>query len=695
MFEKANEINVRPTIIRKDFAPTKPLAESIAVNTRPMTFHQALVDKTGPGERTHELHIGSTDLETKAVLLSQGGVEESIVRIAMDVGANTNLLKKMFPMKKDGGYLDTTNPHFTATSLQEEIKSSMKGYVDGSDLEIASMLYVAFMADLLKGTSIIQPSKPLVCTTQALDIFVSPDVIREQVRVNSLMMTLDEANLCLNLGRIKRLTPKYFITEACKVLSNLGITLMDDRRHEMYLDDAKHLVQMYHHPEKRFSLLPVDVRDDINLKTLASNISFTIFALTTPGSNELRTPAHLLSKALAYVVAVINKSPRMDVVTMDQIRKYIGHTQVKDPKGQVVGSIAWRNMNGAVRTQASRYVPMNRDESIHFQQPQKIVEEIFDSVGSKLFSAISGRQMADMTHEVMTNLATTESKPYSIAIGLTDYDMMHYAVASADAIYMRTEKENGDIFPSLVYEVHHNDNYLGSVGTYGEKSLLRNAAEAVTLCMDNEQNIEVAPRVQGIKDDARKGFLYGDPSLTSIPLASAFKYDMDVLGKKIRLNVAIEDLIGIYQSSQVMVHVPIVNRMLMNTYYGVVEFLKTTIAKASQAKDINTGVLEMMLALNVNKTLSTVYSSAAGRAVVKTIIFKILESLDVTNLEPYKLDLYRAERQIDMCVWSSLIMLVKMGCVDYEHIKLYRDMINAPNMIQALLASSDFDFSEI
>lgn len=694
MFEKATETVNRPTVRRTEFDAHKPLLATPAVSTRPLTFHQVMIDKTGPGERTHELHVGSTDLETRAILLAQGAVEDVIARICMDVESNMAILKKMFPTK-DGGYLDTRNPHFTAPGLQEEIKSVMAGYASGTDIEIASMLYVTFIADLLKGTAIVQPSRPLVTTTQSLSIFVDPKVIMEQVKINSLMMTLDTHSLTLNLGRIQRLTPKYFISEACKVLSDFGIALIDDQRHAMYLRDAQLLVQYYHHPDKRFTHLPVDVREDINLKNLAGNLSFSMFALASPVGPNLITPAHLLSKAVAYVASVLNKSPRMEIIPIDQVKKYVSHMQVKSPKSKVVGAITWRNMNGAVRTQAARFVPMNKAETIHCQQPQKIVEEMFDSIGSKMFSNVSGHKMGEIAHEVMTNIAVAETKPYNMVIGLSDFDVMHYAVAIASATYLRLEGEGKDVIPALVYEVHHDDNYLGSVGTYGEKSLLKSAFETVTLSDDNVQNVEVTPRVQGIKDDARKGFYYGKPEETHVSLAASFKYNMDILGKKVRMNVNIEDLLGIYQSTNIMVRVPIVNKMVLENYHDTIKHLRTRISRAGQDKRINAKILDMMLAMNVNQMMSTLYSTSAGKSIVKTIIFKILESLDVDDVEPFKIDLYRAERQIDMHVWSALIMLVKMGVMNYDQMKLFRNMITNEDMVQALLLSSDFDFSEV
>lgn len=694
MFEQAKETVSRPTVRRVEFDTQKPLLSTPAVGTRPLTFHQLMIDKTGPGERTHELHVGSTDLETRAILLAQGGVEDVIARICMDVESNNAILRKMFPTK-EGGYLDTRNPHFTAPGLQDEIKSVMSGYADGSDIEIASMLYVTFIADLLKGTAIVQPSKPLVTTTQSLSIFVDPRVIMEQVKVNSLMMTLDTHQLSLNIGRIQRLTPKFFISEACKVLSELGIALIDDQRHAMYLRDAQLLVQYYHHPEKRFTHLPVDVREDVNLKNLAGNLSFTIFALSTPVGPNLITPAHLLSKAVAYVASVLNKSPRMEIIPIEQAKKYISHRQVVDPKDRVVGGITWRNMNGEVRTQAARFIPMNKAETIHCQQPQKIVEEMFDSVGAKLFQNLSGHKMADMAHEVMTNISTTEKKPYNMTIGLTDFDIMHYAVTVSDATYMRLEGTSKEITPTLVYEVRHRDNYLGSIGTYGERSLLRSAFEAIILAEDNVQNVEVTPRVQGIKDDARRGFFYGSPSKTHTTLAANFKYNVDVLGRQVRLNINIEELLGIFQSSNILIRIPIVNKMVLDNYHDVIKHLRSRINTTSANKEINQEILHMMLAMNVNQIMAGLYGSAAGKSIVKTVIFKILESLDVDDLEPFKVDLYRAERQIDMHVWSALIMLIKMGVLDYTQMKLFRDMITDKRMSQALLLSSDFDFSEV
>lgn len=694
MFDESIKTVLRPTVAKIEFDSQKALLDTPAAVTRPMKYHQAMIDKTGPGERTHELHIGSADLETKAILLAQGGVEDVIARICMDVESNTAILRKMFPTK-EGGYLDTTNPHFTATSLQEEIKSVMRGYAEGSDIEKASMLYVAFIADLLKGTAVIQPSKPLVCTTQSLNIFVDPSVIEEQVRVNSLMMTLDSVNLSLNLGRIRRLTPKFFIAEACNLLSELGIALVDDKKHLMYLHDVQQLVSYYHHPDRRFTHLPIDVRDDINLKSLAGNLSFTIYALTMPTTGMITTPAHTLNKALAYVASVLNKSPRMEIIPIDQIKKYISHMQIKSPKGQVVGGVSWRNMNGQVRTQASRFIPMNRSETIHFQQQQRIVEEVFDSVGSKLFSSISGHKMGEVAHEILTNIATTEKKPYNLTIGLTPSDLMHYAVACANATYLRMEENGDNVMPSLVYEVHHDDNYLGSVGTYGKRSLLKSAAETIILIEDNVQNVEVAPRVQGIKDEARRGFLYGDPTKLCTPLHTPMVFNTDILGKQVRLKITIEELIGIHENSQIQVHIPIVNRMVMDNYYQLIKFLRSQIKSKSEVPEINTRTLEMMLCMHVNRTMTSVYSSTAGKAIVKSVIFKILETIPAKDLAPYKLDLYRSERQIDMYVWSALVMLMKMGILTFDQTKLFRDMITSKDMVQALLMSSDFDFSEV
>jgi hypothetical protein len=687
----------RPTVNKVTFDATKPLSRSILTSTRAVTFHETMIDKTGPGERTHELHIGRTDLETKALLMAQGGVEEVIARMAIDLDANRLILRKMFP-SKEGGYVDTTNPHYTATSLQDDIRTPMSGFASGSDLEIASMLYVSFMADLLNGTSVIQPSKPLVCTTRALNTFVSPDVIREQVRVNSIMNTLDSANLQLNLGRIRRLTPKYFLTEACRALGNLGMALLENKKHDQYLQDSFLLVRYFHDPEARDTLLPVDLRDDINLKSLASNLSFALASVTTVGGIKLHTPAHALKDALRYVVSVLKKSPRMDIIPMEHVKKYMSHMQIKDPKDQIVGSVVWRNMNGNVRTQATRFIPMNSKETIHFQQPQRLVEEVFDSIGSNLFKNIDGHKIGRLAHEVLSNVATNIEKPYGLTIGLDGFDVMHYACAVADATYLRYDTEDSDaaIPVQLVYEVHHNDHYLGSVGTYGEKSILTSPVEAITLASDNVQVVEIMPRVQGVKDDARTGFYFGDPNLRCTKLGKDLVYNFKVKGKARKLKIPVQDLLGVFQSATIAIHEPIVNSMVLSNYCDTLTHLLREVKLVGGGDTgINVKALELLVAMHVNKILASVYSGAAGKALANSVIFKILETLPKEDLEVYKLDLYRAESQIDMLVWTSLIMMMKMGIVNYDQVKQLRNIITQPAMTQYLLASTDFDFKEI
>jgi hypothetical protein len=685
--------------IFRDINPTKRVSAEKTVINRAVNFSSFLDRKACPGNRTLIFGTGKDMDEALAFLLADSDVRDAVASILLDVEQSYAMVAVMFPNKKTS-YLQTNDAALTTQMLADYLREAIEklGY-SGRVGEYATIVITEFLSRLLAETHVFKPVKGYLKLYDYMDAFVNAEELMRYGAENSIEELLAKVSFRCDLRSQKRLTLNMLQAMVAPKLRDIGDELSRSvLPGEQAMRDALIMVRWYLDIEQRGKMLPEELLDDENLRALASNLTFALASMDKQfikGSMRPRTVEHRLDRALALAHAMLKKSLRFQMAPLSALRERFSHTRLVGPRSELKGVVVSQNLTGEVRTQVSKFLKAAKKEGveIYHQQPTKEAETMLDSVLSGFMTKVTGAEIQGIAEELYSSVVTSTPKPFVVGVCCNELEIMHYAVALAEkAVIMKDVMSKATTIHYLV-DVGK-QNYRPSSGITAGQVILTDPAEAILCLADHEATIEVHAHIQGVPDSQRDAYYWGDPEEKTIQLNKPLVYATELAGKNRVIETSIQELLGIYESDQVRVMIPIVNAYLMDELLQVMKHFDMTRRAINPDNDVNIDPvrLQMHMGMRLNNVFRALYDTPIGSDLVNAIYYKIMTS---DQIEPGELDevresMYIAKKRLEMQMWTTLMILAKAGYINYDDHRFILDIVTSPYVAEIIAGTSDF-----
>lgn len=350
---------------------------------------------------------------------------------------------------------------------------------------------------------------------------------------------------------VKEFDPRIAETLLGPLLVTAANRLLNAVRYSTYMRTAAVLVSRWMCQAENF---PAHLRDDPNIRSLASNFSFAFGALRMIEDPIVR-PDFELREALEYTAMRIRELNRFETISLERFQQMYTHELVRAPSGYVCGVIVTANELFEVPTQVTKFVE-RQDFTIQCQV--EVAEAYLKPITEAITRAFTGGLLARTLHvaaqHVLTRrweLATGSGGAVGFIYNVSVDEEYLYALTFATRIYLTdiVTTANGQVDPPrIVMEMDGGKMFYEPIGWLDADSVFTTDPLEVLILSnaDHEANALQPLRPQIIPADMRSTILDAPPLDVTIDLHRRLELVLPLLNdKKLAVNTSLQELLGI------------------------------------------------------------------------------------------------------------------------------------------------------
>lgn len=380
---------------------------------------------------------------------------------------------------------------------------------------------------------------------------VSTKAVIEAADVALVTEVFESIELGAAFKDVKEFDPRIAETLLGPLLVTAANRLLNAIRYSTYMRTSAVLVSRWMCQSENF---PSHLRDDPNVRALASNFSFAYGALSMIDDPIVR-PDFELREALEYTAMRIRELNRFETVSIDRYQQMFGHELVRAPSGYICGVIVAANEQFEVPTQVTKFVER---QDFTIQCPVEVAEAYMSPITESVTRAFAGGLLSRTLHVAAQHVLTRrwELEPSAGgAVGfmynVTPDEEFLYALSFATRMYLTdiVTAGMGQVdAPRIVMEMNGGKMFYEPVGWLDADSVFTTDPLEVLILsnMDHEATALVPLRPQIIPNDMRSTILDTPPVDVTIDLHRRLELVLPLLNdKKLAVNTSIQEMLGI------------------------------------------------------------------------------------------------------------------------------------------------------
>lgn len=461
-------------------------------NMRQHALATAIVQKKTPGTYTFEFGSGSLAIEAVVNFLLVGNSRREMQRnvdalssVMLDHGKNKRIFEKLFPSMTQA--LTENTQILSIGDIQDVVTKTLGAKaINGIVATYTEILVEAFSA-----TKFVARSDGYSFREIRVDRFPNADDLTREFLRSELISMLRSEPLRLNLTSNK-FTPKLLQEEFQRVISRLGAAIAKVGYHYDYLHDAMYCVYTSLNDRGQLAeALPAEAAKSSELAELCSNVTFVLAAFET-AHTAARGGQWGYRAAMSQTLQILNLSDRYDIVTLGTATGHYRYDSVADGRNNLIGGVLSYSAPIKHRVDAAMF----HQQTAAISMAQATSLERHSESMNALITGLQGWDMLETAHRDVTTVVSTAqmselsdtARSTLFTIGnISATEMMHLAVAKADAVYLPKNPKSKKGLGSLEL-IFHKD--LGSKRLMADEvpfegTVYTTSAETLLLCCES------------------------------------------------------------------------------------------------------------------------------------------------------------------------------------------------------------------
>lgn len=642
-----------------------------------------LIDNRAIGYRANAVGGREASFEPIAELIVTHNLEMELASALMDGELMVSVFAALFP-KKESLKITASQGMITMPMIVSKFRGALPG--DGAAKTALSQILAELFANSIRHLSLVLPFDGLVELSAHDSLFPTADVIMNAARVKRITDVLESMRLDPEIGRVKTLSAAALYSALQPMFVRAGRLLLQTIDQDQQLQDTLLLLRDFvtNNPE-----MPKFLVNNDDLRNLATNLTFVLAALSQP-SRELFLPEHALKTAISESALRLRELKRFSVKHISELKQWYVHYCIYDNPGQrVVGLLFGRNLALENRPQVTIFNQVDSANSpMWTQTPFPAAENRIEPLLVQLFNTeLKCQGMAALAAGVATYLSPDREAPANVIYcnGATDIELLHYAAALCGRVLL-SKSQSVDYTGWGLYFMNEDTelNYDTQSLLLGTRVLSADPAEAVIHSgfRENLGDGAVPSRIQAIPDTSRHQLLLSNPNTFTVGLGNPIDIKINLDDVTLSASTSLSDLLYLPKQVRLSLTKNLATASVLRAYFDVM------LALAARAAEDSTGdIARLRAATALSNLILSVGASPAGRAMTRTVLVKLIKSVEAVDREKVRGKLRHAVIAYKIAAITGANILVAMDLIDAEQSHAAIDLIQTTGLEQFMVGS--------